>query len=330
MSAEKISKLEQLLARVAERKEQPATRLRIVSEAEPVVEAAPAEGAPVVEVAAEATLRDATPAPVPVEPAVAETPIEPEPEVAEPAPEPELAPEPEPAATPLAEPSEPEVAEVEISDDDLDGVDLDADAEALFEPVEEETLDKPAEEAADEEELLVEETTTSATPATQRSEPPTSEEAVTIPQPVGEVVPPTKVTIEEEPATSEVATEKRPDVAAGPPPLPAQDTQVSGTAVDALSASTPSKPLELTRRQDEVEPSKPVELVTKAEPASEEVAVSVPAAPEAAPSLGEIEPVVLEPVRLARENVGDFVTEVAKPSEGSFGDLIDAALELGF
>jgi len=60
------------------------------------------------------------------------------------------------------------------------------------------------------------------------------------------------------------------------------------------------------------------------------VDVSVPAAPVAAASLGEVEPVVVAPVRLAREDVADFVTQVAQPAGGSFGDLIDAALELGF
>lgn len=322
-SAEQISKLEALLARVSERRGAPQTRLRIVgkgaSASAPVAE--PASDGAVVEVAAEATLRDRTPKPAavvakPVVEGVSANPNDQGPEAVEgaeaPVPEEPIEVDVEDVAS--VPPSEPEVAEIEISEGDLEALDEAAEV----------GVEAPETEAApqDEEELVVEEV--SKSPAEPPAQPRAAEEAAL--QTKSEAIPPTKVTIDA-PVTTDSVTTRRPDTVDSAP-VPGQHTQIGGISSDAMAA----KPLGVTGRQAEPTPSKSIELAQRAElPAqSEEVSVAIPAAPTPAPTLDALAPAVIDPPRMPRDDVADFVTEAKSLPSGSFGELIDAALELGF
>jgi len=106
-----------------------------------------------------------------------------------------------------------------------------------------------------------------------------------------------------------------------PPPLPSQRTEQSTPPPDvALSAPADTE----SDAGEEVEIDE-VELLTEVPPEPS------PSLREAAKKgLIEIAPVVIAPVRLAAENVGEFIGEVQTTTPATFGDILDGTLDLRF
>ena len=159
----------------------------------------------------------------------------------------------------------------------------------------------------------------------------------------------------EEAPTSDIDTEPRPPAAPVPEPVTQQRPPIADDATSPSEAASaggaPVVPsvsdVETTRlEQDKVTPP-PLPDVAAAQQGSApagaarpgstltsgDVLVQAPPSPEPAPTLevGDmvVKPRRVEPQLLQKDNVGEFIAEVRKMSEATFGEVLDASLELG-
>lgn len=151
-------------------------------------------------------------------------------------------------------------------------------------------------------------------------------------------VEPETARVQEEPAASvEPPTAPRPDLAIGPSsdvvtgplPIPEEEDDDFHNRV----TGRPPPPMPIEPAQAEAEAPRPQGPPPLPDQAAGEVRVEPPPSPEPAPTLqvGDmvVKPRRVEPQILLEANVGDFVTEVQRVAPATFGEVVDASLELG-